>query len=43
MYRNNAHDDRDMISAGRPISKRVTKALHFTKVLENDGFEVSKK
>ena len=43
MYANNARDGRDMISARRLISKRVTKALHFKKVLENEGFEVSRK
>ena len=43
MYRNNARDGRDIVSARRLISKRVTKALHFRKVLENEGFEVSKK
>ena len=43
MYKNNARDGRGMISARRLISKRVTKALHFRKVLENEGFEVSKK
>ena len=32
-----------MVSTRRLISKRVTKALHFRKVLENEGFEVSKK
>ena len=43
MYRNNARDGRDIVSARRLISKRVTKALHFRKVLKNEGFEVSKK
>ena len=43
MCRNNARDDHDMVSARRIISKRVTKALHFRKVLENEGFEVYKK
>ena len=43
MYRNNARDGRDMVIARRLISKRVTKALHFRKVLKNEGFEVSKK
>ena len=43
MYRSNVRDGRDMIKAGRLISKRVTKALHFKKVLKNEGFEISKK
>ena len=43
MYRNNARDDRDMFSARRLIRKRVTKALHFRKVLENESFDVSKR
>ena len=43
MYRNSARDGRDMVTARRFISKRVTKALHLRKVLENEGFEVSKK
>ena len=43
MFRNNARDGRDMVSACRFISKRVTKALHFRKMLENESFEVSKK
>ena len=43
MYGNNGRDDRDMVSARRIISKRMKKALHFRKVLENEGFEVSKK
>ena len=43
MYRNNARDGRDMVSARRLISKRVTKALLFRKVLENEVFEVSRK
>ena len=43
MFRNNARDGRDMVSARRLTSKRVTKALHFRKVLKNEGFEVSKK
>ena len=43
MYTNNARDGRDMVSARRLISKRVTKALLLRKVLENEGFEVSKK
>ena len=43
MYRNNAPDGRDVVRARRPISKRMTKTLHFRKVLENEGFEVSKK
>ena len=43
MYRNNARDGRDKISARRLTSKRVTKALRFRKVLENEGSEVSKK
>ena len=42
MYRDNARDDRDMVSTRRLISKRVTKALHFRKLLENEGFGVSK-
>ena len=42
MYRNNARDGRHMVSACRLISKRVTKTLHFRKVLENEGFDVSK-
>ena len=42
-YRNNARDSRDMVSARKLISKRVKKALHFRKVLEIEGFEVSKK
>ena len=40
---NNARHGRDMVSARRLISKCVTKALLFRKVLENEGFEVSKK
>ena len=32
-----------MVSSSRLISKRVTKALHFGKVLEIEGFEVYKK
>ena len=43
MCRNNARDDRDMVSARRLISKRAKKALLFRKGLENEGFEVSKK
>ena len=43
IYRNNARDGRDMVSARRLISKRVKKALHLRKVLKNEGFEVSKK
>ena len=43
MYRKNARDGRDMVSARRLISKNVTKALHFRKVLENEGFQDSKK
>ena len=43
MYRNNARDGRDMLGARSLISKRVTKALHFRKVLENESFEVSTK
>ena len=43
MYRNNARDGREMVSARRLISKRVTKGLRFRKVLENEGFKVSKK
>ena len=43
MYRNNARDGREMVIARRLISKHVTKALHFRNVLENEGFEVSKK
>ena len=43
MYRNNARDGRYMVSARRLLSERVTKALHFTKVLKNEGFGVSKK
>ena len=43
MYRNNARDGRDMISANRLISKNMKKALNFRKVLENEGFEVSEK
>ena len=43
MFRNNALDGRDTVSAPGLISKRVTKALHFRKVLKNEGFEVSKK
>ena len=43
MYRNNAGDGSEMVSARRLISKRVTKALYFRRVLENEGFEVSKK
>ena len=42
MYGNNARDGRDMDSARKIISKRVTKVLHFRKVLENEGLEVSK-
>ena len=42
MYKNNARDGRDMVSARRLISKHVTKALHFGKVLENEGFDISK-
>ena len=29
MYRNNVRDVHDMVSAGRLISKRVKRALHF--------------
>ena len=43
MYINNARDGRFMVSARRLISKGVTKALHFLKVLENEGFENFKK
>ena len=43
MYRNNAREDRDMVRARMLISKRVKKALHFRKVLKNEGFEVPKK
>ena len=43
MYANNVRDGRDMVSARRLISKRVTKALLSRKVLENEGFEVSEK
>ena len=43
MYRNNARHVRDILSARRLISERATKALHFRKVLENEGFEFSKK
>ena len=43
MYRNIARDVRHIAIARRLISKGVTKALHFRKVLENEGFEVSKK
>ena len=43
MNRNNARDGRDMVSARRIITKWVTKALHFRKVLENEGLEASKK
>ena len=32
-----------MASARRLISKRVANALHFRKVLKNEGFEVSTK
>ena len=32
-----------MVTARRLISKCVKKALHFRKVLENEGFKVSKK
>ena len=42
MYRNNARDGHDTVSARRLIIKRATKTLHFRKVLENEGFEVSK-
>ena len=43
MYRNDARDGRDMVSARRLISKLGTKALNFRKVLENEGFEFPKK
>ena len=43
MYRSNARDGRDKAISRRLLSKRVTKALLFRKVLENVGFEVSKK
>ena len=43
MYRNHARDGRNMINARRITSDRVTKALHFRKMLENEGFVVSKK
>ena len=43
MYRNNAPGGRDMVNARSLSSKRVTKALHFRKLLENESFEVSKK
>ena len=43
MYRNNARDGRNMVGTRRPVNKRVRKALHFRKVLENEGFEVSEK
>ena len=36
MYRNNSRDCRNMVRADRLISKRVAKALHFRKVLENE-------
>ena len=42
MYRNNAHDGRDMFSGRRLTNKRVTKALQFRIVLKNEGSEVSK-
>ena len=32
-----------MVSALRPISKCVKRALHFRKVLENEGFKVFEK
>ena len=41
MYRINARDGRDMVSAHRLMSKRVTKTIRSRKVLENEGFEVS--
>ena len=34
MYRNNARGGRKLVSECRLISKRVTKALHFRKLLE---------
>ena len=43
MIRNNVRDGRNLVSANRLISKRVTKASHFRKVLENEGSEVSEK
>ena len=43
MYKNNARDGCNMVSARRLISKSVTKVFHFRKVLENEGFEASKK
>ena len=43
MYGNDARYGRDMVIARRLISKGVTKASDFGKVLENEGFEVSKK
>ena len=43
MYKNNARDGRDLVIARRLIIKRVTRALHFRKVLKNEGSEVSKK
>ena len=43
VYRNNARNGRDMVNARSLIKKCVTKALHFRKKLENEGFEVSKK
>ena len=42
MYTNKARDGREIFSARRLISKCVIKALHFRKMLENEGFEVSK-
>ena len=43
MYGNSASDGRYIVSARRLISKRVTKALYFRKILKNESFEVSKK
>ena len=43
MYRSNAHDDCDMVGARRLSSKCMTKALHFRKVVENEGLELAKK
>ena len=43
MYRSNTRNGLDLVSASRIISKRVTEELNFRKVLENEGFEVSKR
>ena len=43
MCRNNAYDGRDMVSASRLISKRMSKALHFRKRAKSEGFEASKR